>query len=127
MQGETGESVDMWMLVSCIMPKQWLRRVNAAQAKAELEAIRKSIKHGRPFGGGCDAASANIADTILIIWCRIDAPSVAMKLLTVRNNQPQAAEFEVRPNGGGLDSRRVVVCIRDSVYRRYRVAGAGCE
>jgi putative transposase len=32
-------------------PAQWLKRVNAAQTEAELEAIRRSVQRGQPFGG----------------------------------------------------------------------------
>ena len=31
-------------------PRDWLRRVNAAEARAELEALRLSAARGRPFG-----------------------------------------------------------------------------
>lgn len=32
------------------IPRQWTKLVNTAQTEAELEAIRKAIKRGRPFG-----------------------------------------------------------------------------
>ena len=32
-------------------PRHWLRTVNAPLRPAELEAIRRSVKRGRPFGG----------------------------------------------------------------------------
>jgi len=31
-------------------PRQWLRRVNRPQPKAELEAVQTSVERGRPFG-----------------------------------------------------------------------------
>src|SRR5205823_7689305 len=31
-------------------PDDWIERVNAAETEAELEAIRRSVKRGRPFG-----------------------------------------------------------------------------
>ena len=33
------------------IPPQWVRTVNAVQSKAELEALRRSVNRGRPFGG----------------------------------------------------------------------------
>ncbi len=32
------------------VPQDWLERVNAAETEAELEAIRRSVKRGRPLG-----------------------------------------------------------------------------
>ena len=32
-------------------PRNWLDRVNSAQTKSEVEAVRRSIARGTPFGG----------------------------------------------------------------------------
>jgi putative transposase len=32
------------------LPVQWLRHVNAPQTEAELEALRRCIQRGRPYG-----------------------------------------------------------------------------
>jgi putative transposase len=32
-------------------PEDWLRRVNRAETKAELEALHRSVRRGQPFGG----------------------------------------------------------------------------
>ena len=32
-------------------PKDWVAQVNAAQTEAELQAIRRSVKRGQPYGG----------------------------------------------------------------------------
>lgn len=49
-QGEEngGAFLSEW-LVEC--PENWVRRVNEPETEVELEALRRSVQRGRPFGG----------------------------------------------------------------------------
>ena len=51
---EARERVPMRLSAYCLMAvvrgRDWLRRVNEPQREAELEALRKCVRGGRPFG-----------------------------------------------------------------------------
>lgn len=40
-----------WPVAGGRRPRGWVERVNAAQTEAELEALRRAVSRGRPYGG----------------------------------------------------------------------------
>jgi putative transposase len=56
---EAEELLDAWPLAR---PADWLSRVNRTQSTAELEALRRSVSRGQPFGD--EAWVARVADRL---------------------------------------------------------------